>query len=395
MVVPKALGPDTHVSHPEAISRYSVYGLVGLELVLALITGFCFTLLGLGGGAWILGGIVIGALVFYSYRVLYQPQATPNRTARKAGQMLVGLTVGLSIQHSNLQSIVPQLPVLLLLTILLLFLTGGAIGYLYARLEKTTFLTATLATVPGNIGVMASVAADQGSDVAIVSLVQLIRFTTVILVVPLLIHVSAPHDLHTTLAFVTQGLFTLDRIYLLQLAIALTSATAIVSLGSKLKLSIAAFLGSILVGLSFNPGLELINFPAADFNLPPLLNLAGQVLLGLTIGEYWGMNPRLEARTFRRAVIPVILTCLTGLLVAGVAALLTPWDWLTCLLVAAPGGSPEMILIALALHRNVEAVTAAHLIRLIMINSSLPLLIAWANYLERQDSRAKQRIGLP
>jgi uncharacterized protein len=57
------------------------------------------------------------------------------------------------------------------------------------------------------------------------------------------------------------------------------------------------------------------------------------------------------------------------------ASSLTNWDWLTCLLVTAPGGSAEMILVALSLNHNVEIVTAGHLIRLLAINCSLPLWV--------------------
>jgi uncharacterized membrane protein AbrB (regulator of aidB expression) len=68
---------------------------------------------------------------------------------------------------------------------------------------------------------------------------------------------------------------------------------------------------------------------------------------------------------------------------------LTHWDWLTCLLMAAPGGSPEMILIALVLNHNVETITAAHLVRLLAINIYLPLLI-WALEKYGRESKVAQ-----
>ncbi|MGC8714772.1 MAG: AbrB family transcriptional regulator, partial [Leptodesmis sp.] len=133
-------------------------------------------------------------------------------------------------------------------------------------------------------------------------------------------------------------------------------------------------------------------FPSVDFSLPTLLNLIGQILLGLTIGEYWGISPKLRKGAIVHALIPVLLTFLTGVMAAGLAMLLTSWDWLTCLLVTAPGGSPEMIWIALGLDRDVEIVTAGHLVRLIAINISLPILVSLAGSLDHhrtnpQDSR--------
>lgn len=82
------------------------------------------------------------------------------------------------------------------------------------------------------------------------------------------------------------------------------------------------------------------------------------------------------------------MTIGAGLIAAAIARLLTSWDWLTCILVTAPGGAPEMILVALALEHNVEIVTAGHLVRLLAINGSLPLWILFFRFLDRHLSRA-------
>lgn len=67
-----------------------------------------------------------------------------------------------------------------------------------------------------------------------------------------------------------------------------------------------------------------------------------------------------------------------------IAMQLTTWDWLTCLLITAPGGATEMILVALTMDRNVEIVTVGHLVRLIAINCSLPL---WIYLFRRIDNQ--------
>lgn len=146
-------------------------------------------------------------------------------------------------------------------------------------------------------------------------------------------------------------------------------------------------MGAIVTGLVFNalPWAFLTHF-----TLPPVVNLIGQILLGITIGEYWGISPNLNYRTIAGALIPVALTFLAGFLTASIALFLTDWDWLTCLLVAAPGGSPEMILIALTLHHDVEVVTTGHLVRLLTINLLLPGLISLASYLDDRVTQTPQ-----
>ena len=123
-----------------------------------------------------------------------------------------------------------------------------------------------------------------------------------------------------------------------------------------------------------------------NFSPPYEVNLVGQMLLGITIGEYWGEKPTLEKKTIGYALLSVAMTLVAYALAAILAMQLTSWDWLTCLLVTAPGGSAEMILVALALDHNVEIVTTGHLVRLIAINSSLPLWVFLFRSLEGEFS---------
>lgn len=355
--------------------------LSAIEVLVAFGCGLCFVAIGAGGGAWILSGIAAGALVFYVYRSRRNAEAQPSRTARKIGQVLVGLTVGFSVQAQDVPVLSTQLPIFALLT-LSLIVSGGLIGYLYAYLQKTDLLTAVLATVPGNIGVMASVAADYDRDPALVSLVQLIRFTTIILIIPLIAQIPNSHDVSAIFSILKSDANALTPASSLLLLFVFAATIAVVQVATRLKVPVATFIGAIVAGAAFNYSLD----PAISFHLPLLVKLIGQILLGLTIGEYWAMNPKLGRWTIATAIFPVVLTFVAGVAAAAVAKSLTNWDWLTCLLVTAPGGSPEMIWIALTLHRNVEVVTASHLVRLLTINFLLPGLITFVTRCEPQPS---------
>ena len=373
-------------------SKFLVTGLLATELFLSVLIGIGFVFIKAGSGAWILGGVAAGAIAFYGYRSFCDQEAQPNRNSRKVGQVLIGLTIGFSIQTSNLERLAEQLPIFLLITGFALC-SGGAIGYLYSRLAKIDFLTAMLATTPGNLGVMASIAADYDKNTSLVSLVQLLRFTTVTIVVPICINLFAHADpaenvsspISALINGVSINFSSLNITYLLLLGSVLLLSVIAVYIGGKLRIPVTTLLGPILVGLTFNELLNLVLPVAIEFKLPPLVNLLGQILLGITIGEYWGMKPELTKSTVAYAVLPTTLTLISGAISAGIALLLTSWDWLTCLLLTAPGGSPEMIWIALTLHHDVELVTAGHLIRLVAINLSLPALVSFACYLEARS----------
>lgn len=360
---------------------------MGSELLFAILLGLPLTQLGVGGVAWIFGGIVAGVGIFHACRIFAQYSLKPNRKARQIGQILVGLAIGFSTARGNLLELSGQLPIFVLLTLFML-VSGGLIGYLYARLTQHNLLTAMLATVPGSVGIMSSIAADYGKNVALVALIQIIRLTSVIVVIPLLARLSVVGGSQRA-AFSIQSLLIFETstvIYLILLACLTIPA---IYLALFLRIPAAHFFAALIVGMSFNPLFNLIlGGQTIKFILPPLINLIGQLLLGITIGEYWASKPKLGKKTIVYALIPVTLTIVAGFIAAGIAMLLTPWDWLTCLLVTAPGGAPEIILVALALDHHVEIVTAGHLVRLIAINGSLPLWVLLFRYLDGRTHQA-------
>ncbi|WP_414565942.1 MULTISPECIES: AbrB family transcriptional regulator [unclassified Anabaena] len=358
------------------------------EMLLALPLGLALFQLHVGGFAWIFGGIAAGVMVLQGCRIFYQYSPPPNRTARKVGMALVGLSVGVSSSSSNFTVLASGIPIFIFLTLFLL-LCGSCIGYIYSRLSQTNLLTSLLATVPGGVGVMASIAADYDRNVSLVALVQAIRVTTVVLLIPLIArtsvsvdHVLIPQTLPVTDIFLN---FNISQLGLLLLA--LLTTVFVVYLAALCKIPAAEFCGALLVGIAFNPVLHWLPiWGHVNLDSPLFIKLLGQLLLGITIGEYWGDNPNLDRKAIGYAFVSVGMTLVAGAAAAILAMQLTSWDWLTCLLVTAPGGAPEMILVSLALNHNVEIVTAGHLVRLIAINSSLPLWIFLFRHLDSQLS---------
>ncbi len=364
-----------------SLQRWSV---ISLELLLALPLGLVLTNAGIGGMARFLGGMVAGAVVLYTCRVSYNLPVQPNRTLRKIGQALVGLGIGFAIADADFSHLTAQLPIFILLAVLML-LGGTGIGYLYARLSKTNLMTSMLATAPGGVTLMPSIAADYNKNVALVSFVQIIRLTTVIALVPLVVRFMAPLDTSSPVSLVPQTAFVADPLHLLLLLLVLGLTFAATQLATYGKIPAAPFFGSILAGSSFTLLLHGLPFLAAiDFHLPWLVNFIGQVLLGISIGEYWGTKPQVEKAAVKYSLLSVLLTLGVGLLIAAIALVLTPWDWLTCMLLAAPGGAPEMILVALTLHHNVEVVTTGHLVRLVAMNCSLPVWVLLVSHLDQR-----------
>lgn len=361
--------------------------ILGWEMLLALPLGLVLAKFHIGGIAWIFGGLISGAVVLQTCRVLSGYTPKPNRVARKTGMALVGLNIGFSVAHADLAHVASCFPVFALLTFFLL-LCGTLIGYIYSRLSNTNLLTALLATVPGGVGPMSAIAADYNRNVTLVALVQAVRVTSVVFLIPLVVRVSSGNHLYPQPLPLKSVFFGFDPSQLGLLLLALVFGSLGVYFALFIKIPAGEFFGAIVAGIAFHPLLELLPFFSdINFTLPPLVNIVGQMLLGITIGEYWGDKPTFGKRNMVYALMSVGMTLLAGGLATILAMEFTSWDWLTCLLVTAPGGSAEMILVALALHHNVEIVTAGHLVRLIAINCSLPI---WVYLFRRLDNQLSE-----
>lgn len=365
------------------------------EILLALPFSWLFIQLKAGGISYIFAGIFAGMIILSTVRNwgLY---LSPNRNARQVGLMLVGLTIGFSNANANLTQVMQGIPIFTLITLFLL-LSGVFIGYIHARMTRTNLLTSMLATTPGGVGVMSAIAADYGRNVTLVALVQIIRVTSVILLIPLWVRANAASLINSPLPMTGSEKLTNGEtnsiigiliggqpqdIFLTLVAIVTT--IMVVNIAARLKIPAANFFGSLVVGILFNPTLQLILPTTAIAFTPPLvLTVIGQILLGITIGEYWGEKPPKGKRTIFYALVSTIMTLIAGAIAARIAMGLTNWDWLTCLLVTAPGGAAEMILVALTFNHNVEIVTAGHVVRLLAINFSLPIWVLLFRHLDR------------
>ncbi|VEP15265.1 Membrane protein AbrB duplication [Hyella patelloides LEGE 07179] len=354
-----------------------------LEIILALFLGIAIAHFGLGGVAWIFGGMGAGVIVMRSYQTIFQKTLKPNKAGRKIGQAMVGLSIGFAIADSNLWAASSRLPLFIFLTLFML-LCGSGIGYFYSRISHTNLLNAMLATVPGGVATMSSIAAEYNRNVSLVAMVQTLRITSVVLIIPLIAGIS-DRDVSQTTFSLGDYVVKSDPIYLCWLILAIISAWLGVKLASKLRIPAASFFGTLVVGIVFNNAIGYLPFVAnVDFVPPESVSVIGQILLGITVGEAWSNRVDITGKSITYAFISVAMTIASGFIAATIASQLTPWDWLTCMLVTAPGGSTEMILVALTLDHNPEIVTVAHSVRLMALNLSLPLWLFLFRYWEKQ-----------
>ena len=154
---------------------------------------------------------------------------------------MVGLSIGFAIADSNFLAASSRLPLFIFLSFFMFF-CGSGIGYFYSRISRTNLLNAMLATVPGGVATMSSIAAEYNRNVSLVAMVQTLRITSVILIIPLIAGTSGTVA-NKTIFSLEDYLIESDPVYLCILSLAIFAAWLGVIIAKKLRIPAASFLG--------------------------------------------------------------------------------------------------------------------------------------------------------
>ena len=144
----------------------------------------------LGGLAGIISsapaGGIIGALIGSAAFRLLTERPVPLRKFQLGVQALGGGIIGLGISSNFLSELAQHAGAwALIVTSQMLFWL--VMGWLLIRFFRYDLPTATLASTPGGMSAVISTAGEASADVVIVTFIQLVRLSTIIVVVPLLV----------------------------------------------------------------------------------------------------------------------------------------------------------------------------------------------------------------
>lgn len=131
-------------------------------------------------------GGIIGALIGSAAFRLVSERPVPVRKFQLGVQALGGGVIGLGVSSNFLSELVWHAGAwaLILSTQMLLWL---ALGWLLVKLFRYDLSTAALASTPGGMSAVISTAGPAGADVVIVTFFHLMRLSTIIVVVPVLV----------------------------------------------------------------------------------------------------------------------------------------------------------------------------------------------------------------
>ena len=304
---------------------------------------------------WMLGPLVAMAGCNFAGGAL---RAAPG--GREAGQVVIGTALGLYFTPLVAREVAAYWP-LLLLAALFAILLGVFGGWTLRRIAGTDPTTAFFASVPGGATEMTLQGERLGARPDRVALAQSLRILMVVMLVPLALTYSGVHGSDNyqpaAMSLQWQGLATL---------LVLSAAAGFAF--QRLRIPNAFMFGPLAV---------VIPLTASELqfsSLPTLLSNCAQVLLGCALGA------RFERRSLAAApryVVGVLASVIVAIALSAGFAVALAWfsgiAWPTLVLALAPGGIAEMCITAKVLQLGVPLVTAAHVVRvLILITTTGP-----------------------
>ncbi|MHA6729632.1 AbrB family transcriptional regulator [Devosia sp. A369] len=324
------------------------------SILVAVLVGFLADLAGLQL-PWLLGPMLASAALSISGVEVFASQH-----GRRAGQLLIGTTLGLGVTGTVFATLVAWAPIMILSALISIALTAF-FSVFYARLGRLDAKTAYFALVPGGVSEMAVNAAKLGAQPEPIAFTQALRVALIVTVVPTVVgYLSEPGSTPTVASLAP----SLDH---WMVPVVLVIATAGVLVAGALRLSNPWVIGALTtIGLLSGLGLTEGGMPTPLFN-------AGQLFVGVVIGSRFKRD---AIRACARLLLPATMFIfLSTALLLGYAQLLAQFSGMpagTMILAVSLGGLAEMSSTAHIFNLGVVLVTGFHVTRVILVNSLAP-----------------------
>jgi membrane AbrB-like protein len=283
------------------------------------------------------------------------------RLAREGGQLVIATALGLYFTPLVAREILGQWWILVVAAAFSTAL-GYAGGWFLWRFGGVDRTTALFASIPGGATEMAVLGERFGGKPDRIAVAQSLRILLVVVIIPAALTLSGARG--------ADAFEPAEKIWSYEgLAMQFACAAAGGVLFQWLRVGNAWMLGPLAVTIALTAA--GIGFSA----IPAPLAAAGQVLLGCALGsrferEFLRSAPRFVAVVVLSVILGIATAAAFGALLAWVGRLPAP----TMILAAAPGGIAEMAITAKVLQLGVPLVTAAHVVRvIILVTTSAPL----------------------
>jgi membrane AbrB-like protein len=297
---------------------------------------------------------MMGSMLAMAAAQMAGARLEPLPGGRNAGMVVVGVSLGLYFTAPVVHEVAKYWPWFVALGFAAIGF-GTVSAFVLTRLSGVDRATAYFGSMPGGAAEMAMLGETFGAAPDRVALAHSVRMVLVVTLFPVgitLAGFSATDDyVPVIVPFDAQGL-----------AILLAIAAAAGWLARRLRVPTAYMMGPLVVTIALTVS------GIAWSSVPSLLTNAAQVLLGCALGARFDRTFLAGAPRFMTALgVSVGITLALALLVGAGIALGSGVYLGSALLAAAPGGIAEMSITAKVLRIGVAFVTAAHVVRYVIV----------------------------
>lgn len=330
-------------------------------LFIAFIGGFILQKLNVPGGM-MLGAVITVAALNIGTSVVDIPSGF-----RFTAQCIAGAYIGTTVKKENFKKIKNLLkPTILLLTAL--FITNLLTGFLIYLVSPLDLLTSFFSAIPGGISDTPLIAADMGADATKVTVMQFVRLTSGIALVPILVKRNDNEPSSESInkeKRENKDQKNLRKNVFIALVVAFISGY----LGNLSGIPA----GTLLFALLSIIGLKIFYF---EMTFPIWFKRMAQMFSGAYIGSRFGLQDVQELRYLLiPALIMIIINILACYMIGQLLHRIYQFPLSQAILSSSPAGASDMALIASDIGVSGSDVAVIQIFRLLGAVTIFPQLI--------------------
>ena len=313
--------------------------------------------------AWFLGPMIITSIAALSGLKIIMPKIVLSFIL-----IILGLHIGNYIDQNLFNQMINWIWTSLIMLIYIIICIFVVAKYLqkFARYgEKASIFSAA----PGALGPLMILAENEKTDLSQVATSHLIRLIIIITFIPLIIVNNTDNNilLNDDFNYLTQN--HIDLVLLIVVSLFL------IFVFNKIKIP-----APLLSGTLFASGLLQIT-DVASYKLPDESVNFCLLILGSSVGCRFAKKTVSEiANNSLHSIVATTILVILGLFAAYVARFFIDTNVLTLILSFSPGGIYEVAVIAIAFDLDPEFVAFHHIIRLLFILFTIPIILKILNY---------------
>ncbi|QKH61726.1 AbrB family transcriptional regulator [Niallia circulans] len=303
---------------------------------------------------------------------------------RDIGLLVIGYLIGRQFTSQTLIEMGIHLPSMLFMTVVMLAFSI-LLAFITSRLTHSNLKSTVAGSIPGGLSQMVAISSEiKGIDLTVVTVIQISRILSVMILVPLLVY--------SPILYGNQGVAAVTSTngspgYHWIIFLILFFCYLIASIVKKWKFPAPFMIGPMLLVATIS--IAGMDVPA----IPTTLACVAQTLIGIDLGLQIKFGNIENKAKFLSVVTVTSALLVLFSLVLGYILVSVDQDisLLTAFIGLAPGGMAEMAVLGQSVHANLPIITTYQLFRLLFILFCVPMIMKWG--FQRVEKRLAERKG--